>query len=270
MAGSAAVSVSAKEGLIHTDEIPDLLSIDAKAGILKGSALYHENGYYETIDLAAAELSELQKRSIPPRLADGKDISGFLRQPNHSAGPIHLKIRHSKRRCHNPADNGESIKLDVAEIAAYDTFFLRHTRGATALLPLSFLHSLLGYTDGYSEILIKPSQGVSAETLKKDLETALPAETYRITETFSEDQVTADARQKSMPFFLISFFSLTMSIFIIYSSYKVITLERLPIIGTFRSIGAAQKNPSQAFSCWKAACTDVSADCSAFRQGYWS
>ena len=46
--------MSAKEGLIHTDEIPDLLSIDAKAGILKGSALYHENGYYETIDLAAA------------------------------------------------------------------------------------------------------------------------------------------------------------------------------------------------------------------------
>ena len=32
-----------------------------------------------------------------------------------------------------------------------------------------------------------------------------------------------------MPFFLISFFSLTMSIFIIYSSYKVITLDRLPI-----------------------------------------
>ena len=241
MAGSAAVSVSAKEGLIHTDEIPDLLSIDAKAGILKGSALYHENGYYETIDLAAAELSELKKIN-PPRLADGKDISDF------SGSRIILPDRFTSKYGIQKGDaitlqiNGESIKLDVAEIAAYDTFFLRHTRGATALLPLSFLHSLLGYTDGYSEILIKPSQGVSAETLKKDLETALPAETYRITETFSEDQVTADARQKSMPFFLISFFSLTMSIFIIYSSYKVITLERLPIIGTFRSIGAAKKN----------------------------
>ena len=54
-------------------------------------------------------------------------------------------------------------------------------------------------------------------------------------------QIAADARQKSMPFFLISFFSLTMSVFIIYSSYKVITLDRLPIIGTFRSIGATKK-----------------------------
>ena len=98
MAGSAAVSVSAKEGLIHTDEIPDLLSIDAKAGILKGSALYHENGYYETIDLAAAELSELKKIN-PPRLADGKDISDFSGSRIILTGPIHLKIRHSKRRC---------------------------------------------------------------------------------------------------------------------------------------------------------------------------
>lgn len=32
-----------------------------------------------------------------------------------------------------------------------------------------------------------------------------------------------------------------MSIFIIYSSYNVIILERLPIIGIFRSIGAIQK-----------------------------
>ncbi|MFQ7551275.1 MAG: FtsX-like permease family protein [Blautia marasmi] len=77
--------------------------------------------------------------------------------------------------------------------------------------------------------------------MKNELEQAIPDETYRITETVNEAQITADARQKTMPFFLISFFSLTMSIFIIYSSYKVITLDRLPVIGTFRSIGAAQK-----------------------------
>ncbi|MFT9496427.1 ABC transporter permease [Anaerosolibacter sp.] len=34
---------------------------------------------------------------------------------------------------------------------------------------------------------------------------------------------------------------LFMSIFIIYTSFKVITMERLPVIGTFRSIGATKK-----------------------------
>lgn len=69
----------------------------------------------------------------------------------------------------------------------------------------------------------------------------LSGEPVTISEIVNENQIAADARQKSMPFFLISFFSLTMSVFIIYSSYKVITLDRLPIIGTFRSIGATQK-----------------------------
>lgn len=50
-----------------------------------------------------------------------------------------------------------------------------------------------------------------------------------------------------MPFFLISFFSMTMSVFIIYSSYKVITLDRLPVIGTFRSIGAEKKTVTRIF-----------------------
>lgn len=44
-----------------------------------------------------------------------------------------------------------------------------------------------------------------------------------------------------MPFYLISFFTLTISAFIIYSSYKIITSERLPVIGTFRSMGAGPK-----------------------------
>lgn len=36
-----------------------------------------------------------------------------------------------------------------------------------------------------------------------------------------------------------------MSVFIIFSSYKVITLERLPVIGTFRSIGASEKTTTK-------------------------
>lgn len=46
----------------------------------------------------------------------------------------------------------------------------------------------------------------------------------------------------------IAFFSLTMSLFIIYSSCKIITLECLPVIGTFRSMGAA----NALLPCWTA------------------
>lgn len=242
MAGSAAISVSVEgdTNSIGINDIPDLPSIGASAGMLEESSLYHENGYYETVDLIAADLSQLNQIN-KPRLLDGEEITDF------SGNKIILPDRFTSKYGIEKGDtitlkiNGSPVSFEVAEIAAYDTVFLRHTRGATALLPLSTLTELLGQTDGYSQILIKPAEGVSTGDLISKLTAALPNSGYQVSRIVNEAQITADARQKSMPFFLISFFSLTISIFIIYSSYKVITLDRLPVIGTFRSIGATQK-----------------------------
>ena len=240
MAGSAVLSVRAADRAVGTDEIPPLPSIDAGVGVLKGSALYHEDGYYETVDLLAADLTQLDKIN-PPHLANGEKITDF------TGSQVILPDRFTSKYGIKKGDtihlqiNGTPVPLRVADIANYDTGFLRHTRGVTALLPLSTLAGLLDQTDGYSEILIKPVTGADTAALKRELSAALPAPAYHVSETVNQAQIEADARQKSMPFFLISFFSLTMSVFIIYSSYKVITLDRLPVIGTFRSIGAEKK-----------------------------
>lgn len=241
MAGSATVSVEAADGAIDKNAIPELKSIKSCVGVLEGLALYHENGYYETMDLIAADLTELNQIN-PPRLADGGEILDF------SGNQVILPDRFTSKYGIEKGDTiilqigGEPTTLEVAGVAAYDTVFLRHTRGATALLPISTLRELLGQTGGYSKILMEPADAVSTSELKNELSAALPGGEYQVSEVVNEAQITADARQKSMPFFLISFFSLTMSVFIIYSSYKVITLDRLPVIGTFRSIGATQSN----------------------------
>lgn len=240
MAGSATLSVSRADGGIDFSVLPELSSISASVGMLESSALYHENGYYETIDLIAADLTQLNQIN-PPRLANGGEITDF------TGNQVILPDRFTSKYGMKAGDTitlqigGQPVTLEVAGIAAYDTVFLRHTRGATALLPLSTLSELLGKTDGYTEILIEPARGTTTAELKNELAAALPDGEYKVSEVVNEAQITADARQKSMPFFLISFFSLTMSVFIIYSSYKVITLDRLPVIGTFRSIGATQK-----------------------------
>ena len=49
MAGSAAISVTAVSGDINPHVLPELSSIRASAGIVEATALYHEEGYYETI-----------------------------------------------------------------------------------------------------------------------------------------------------------------------------------------------------------------------------
>lgn len=240
MAGSATISVQMTDTNISLSVIPELSAIKAKVGMLEGAALYHENGYYETVDLIAADLDTLNQIN-KPRLLNGGEISDF------SGNQIILPDRFTSKYGIEKGDtvtlqvNGTPAAFEVAEIAAYDTVFLRHTRGATALLPYSTLAPILGQTN-YSQIFIEPAEGIGTSELINELKNLLTDDSCQLSEIVNEAQIAADARQKSMPFFLISFFALTMSVFIIYSSYKVITLDRLPIIGTFRSIGATEKN----------------------------
>ena len=228
------------DSLSRLEDIPNLENIQSIAGILESSALYHENGYFESVDLIAADLEQLNQIN-KPRLVNGSEISGF------TGNKIILPDRFTSKYNIVQGDTvtleigGNPYSFEVSDIAAYDTVFLRHTRGVNALLPLETLSEILHKAGGFSQILIEQKEGEATESLIDELSKQLPAGKYRVNTTVNEEQIIAGARQKTMPFFLISFFSLTMSVFIIYSSYKVITLERLPIIGTFRSIGANEK-----------------------------
>ena len=220
MAGSATVSVQNVTGGIYAGDIPTLPVIQTKAGILEGTSLYHENGYYETVDLLAADIDALNQINKPRLIGDG-EVTAF------SGNQIILPDRFTSKYGIEKGDTitlqigGSPIDFEVLEIAAYDTVFLRHTRGATALLPLETLKEILGQDNGYSEILIEAAGHTTTNDLISELRNALDTEKYRVSEIVNEMQ--------------------TMSVFIIYSSYKVITLDRLPIIGTFRSIGATKK-----------------------------
>lgn len=82
--------------------------------------------------------------------------------------------------------------MKVAAIAAYDTVFLRHTRGVTALLPLSTLSGLLDQKDGYTELLVAPFEGTTTAELKNELAMVLPDGRYRVSEVVNEAQIAAD------------------------------------------------------------------------------
>ncbi|BAK98867.1 hypothetical protein OBV_16690 [Oscillibacter valericigenes Sjm18-20] len=245
-AGTATVEVSAKQDAtgntvwVSEDEIPQTASIKNMVGFITAPALYNKGSYYENIDLIAANLNELNSIN-KPRLLNGATLTDF------TGSSIVLPEKFTTKYGIKPGDTvtltiGETkYQFSLAAIAAYDTVFLRSTRGVNALLPKDTLSSILNTSGGNSKILIVPSGGISTEELKSELSSSLLSEKYNVTKVYNETQVASDAKQKSLPFYLISFFSLTMSAFIIFGSYKVITLERLPVIGTFRSIGASEK-----------------------------
>ncbi len=245
-AGKAALSVTAKPAadgdmaLLQEKEIPELSSIKSKVGILSTTALYIKDGYYENIDIIAGDIDTLSTINKPRLLKEAKltNFDGFS---------IVLPEKFTTKYGVRPGDSvvltigGIEYKFTLAAIAAYDTIFLRQTRGFNALLPKGTLSQILQASSGNSKILIEPADGISADDLISELTEVMPKEHYNFTKVYDKVQIASDAKEKSLPFYLISFFSLTMSVFIIFSSYKVITMERLPVIGTFRSIGATVK-----------------------------
>ncbi|MDV9763187.1 FtsX-like permease family protein [Clostridioides difficile] len=241
MSGTATISVQSKNPdiLTNLEDIPDLNAIKSKVGVLESSAIYNKGGYYEEFSLIAADLSQLNKIN-KPRLENGDSITDF------SGDKIILPNRFTSKYKIKKGDSitlqiyGKSYTFQVSDIASYDTVFLRHTRGANALLPKETLSKIINKGSGYTRVLIESEEEMT-ENLVNKLSEELSTEKYTVSNTINETKIISDARQKTMPFFLISFFALTLSIFIIYSSYKVITLERLPFIGTFRSIGANEK-----------------------------
>lgn len=241
MSGTATISVQSKNPdiLTNLEDIPDLNAIKSKVGVLESSAIYNKGGYYEEFSLIAADLSQLNKIN-KPRLENGDSITDF------SGDKIILPNRFTSKYKIKKGDSitlqiyGKSYTFQVSDIASYDTIFLRHTRGVNALLPKETLSKIINKGSGYTRVLIESEEEMT-ENLVNKLSEELSTEKYTVSNTINETKIISDARQKAMPFFLISFFALTLSIFIIYSSYKVITLERLPFIGTFRSIGANEK-----------------------------
>lgn len=241
MYGTATISVQSKNPdiLTNLEDIPDLNAIKSKVGVLESSAIYNKGGYYEEFSLISADLSQLNKIN-KPRLENGDSITDF------SGDKIILPNRFTSKYKIKKGDSitlqiyGKSYTFQVSDIASYDTVFLRNTRGVNALLPKETLSKIINKGSGYTIVLIESEEEMT-ENLVNKLSEELSTEKYMVSNTINETKIISDARQKTMPFFLISFFALTLSIFIIYSSYKVITLERLPFIGTFRSIGANEK-----------------------------
>lgn len=246
IAGTAAICVSAlpdENGemvWISEDVIPKLAAIKNKVSVLHVTALFNKDGYFDNCDIIASDLKRLSQINKPRLLNGGKlhDFTGYQ---------VVLPERFTSKFGLQAGDNiklqieGNSYEFKIAAIAAYDTVFLRQTRGFNALIPIDTMKAIMNTRNGYGEILIEPSIRTGTDTLVSELSGALSSKSYRVKKVIDDKQVEAEAREKSMPFFLISFFTLTMSVFIIYSSYRVITMERLPIIGTFRSIGATER-----------------------------
>jgi putative ABC transport system permease protein len=135
---------------------------------------------------------------------------------------------------------GERRRFRVAGIAQpTGVFQIGFDTNDTIVVPLEYLASLYSMRGKVSQVYVRTRADSDIPSVMAELRTLYPRYMVRVAiDPVEQEQF---ASYIKTPLLLMSIMVLLMSVFIVYNTFKVITVERLPVIGTFRSIGAARK-----------------------------
>jgi putative ABC transport system permease protein len=206
---------------------------------IKGSGLYKIN---ETEDLNVSlngyEYSELQmmnpvtlkeERGIEP-FTGRKIIINSIMAEKYKMGinsTIELKIA------------GVNQRFTIVGIANPTGLFTEDVRLATVVIPKETLATFYNMKGQASTVYIKPKDISQNQQLIEQLEMLYKKD--KTAEVIPMEDIKRDSSSFTIPFMMMVVLVMSISIFIIFTSFKVITTEMLPVIGTFRSIGATRK-----------------------------
>ncbi|KHD36545.1 ABC transporter permease [Clostridium acetobutylicum] len=139
--------------------------------------------------------------------------------------------------------NGDKQNFIIVGIANNKGLFSSDSdRAMTAVVPQVIAGNINGVNNQYSEIYVKVHNSNNIDTVINKLTTAYKH--YSVTKIVDEKVIDQALGQITMVFRVMMIVVLMMSTFIIYTVFKVIVAERLPVIGTFRSIGATRMSTS--------------------------
>ncbi|NLM37624.1 MAG: FtsX-like permease family protein [Firmicutes bacterium] len=111
-----------------------------------------------------------------------------------------------------------------------------------AVVPLDTLATILNARGKVATLYLKVRDPARKGELIQKLSEAYPR--YQVRETITGREMEEYSKSLTTSFQMMGTVVLFMAVYIIYTSFKVITRERLPVIGTFRSIGATRKMTS--------------------------
>lgn len=189
------------------------------------------------------------------------DLQGFALEDLQTMNPLELQERYSlypfdgkkiiiSRLTAEKYDLKTGDKLDInindslhrftiAAIAAPVGILTPGLDGFSAVVPLETLTAIVGERGKVSQVYIKTSAPHLVNQVKADLEKQFSR--YDVSQTVTDEELKEYTDVIRMPFMLMLILVVLISIFVIYTAFKVIALERMPIMGTFRSLGATQR-----------------------------
>jgi putative ABC transport system permease protein len=246
--GSADLMITPEKGspspYLKTGNLePFLPKTEYVVGALQGSAYYnHASRETVTVNLRGATTEEMDLMN--PFYIDGKSDVGTF-----SGRKIILSSKAAEKYGYRTGDSikleirGRTYRFKICAVAHPKGFFSEGGASVNALVPKATLSSIYGGNNLNNVLFIGLKENIDKKQSIKELEGLYKR--YNVSEPVPEEDMKEDVQSMSVGFMMMTIVVAFMSIFIIYTSFKVITLERLPMIGTFRSIGATRRTTNR-------------------------
>ena len=135
--------------------------------------------------------------------------------------------------------SGAKRKVTVCAVADKVGMFSDEKSGFVGMMPFDTI-SRYNHTNGNpSMIYLVAKKGANVKALLEEIQQNHSK--CKVEQPFDEETIKQELSSITVPFLMMTCIVVFMSAFIIYSCFKVIMLEKLPVVGTFRSIGADKK-----------------------------
>lgn len=130
-------------------------------------------------------------------------------------------------------------QFEIFGIAKLKGIFLAEGSMTSILIPKITLSEIYELDNQVNNIYIKLDNAEQLDEVLQKLQLEYPD--CEVTEALDSSDLQQSMNEIELPLKLVTIFIIIMCIFIVYTAFKIISIERLPNIGTFRSIGATKK-----------------------------
>lgn len=135
---------------------------------------------------------------------------------------------------------GQNKEFEVTGIAYDEGIFRDDGKTTLILVAKDTLGEILGQKD---KVNIQYIKLIDTSNVSDKIDSLMEKNNgYEISESVSSESSEQTTKMITLVFNLVTIIVILLGVFIISSTFKTIILERLPVIGTFRSIGATKKS----------------------------
>ncbi|WP_181899298.1 FtsX-like permease family protein [Lachnotalea glycerini] len=228
----------------NTDISLDEEKYEYNVGIIKSEGLYNPNvENMQYLDIVGTTLEELALyNNYLLEEGDIEDFSGnkimisstFAEKAGLSIGD-EIPIKFSQ----------DTITFTVKGIAKQKGLFINESTSVVAVVPRDALEALYGSEGISNQFYLKLKDNSNMDTDITSLKESLTNCT--VSRSVNPSDLSQAVNTVVMPFRISSLSVVFMSIYIVYTSFHLMVLERMSAIGTFRSIGLTKKKLKRIF-----------------------